>query len=858
MAKKKAASKAAASKAAPKRKKPGRKKAARKAPPKASRGPKRPRTAATKPPRTADAKPPRKPPKPPAAAAAAEPPDDRRRNEPRDEGYAKRREYNRQRMADQAREGRDIGELPAVEMPERRAACLASLEQFLTEYFADKFPLEFSDDHRKVISKTERAVKRGGLFAEAMPRGSGKTTIATRSALWAVLNGHPFAALIGATGDGAVEQLDALKTELETNELLLADFPEVCWPIWCLEGIANRCKGQLYQGERTRIVWQDKRIILPTIPGSPASSAVIKVCGITGRIRGMQYTRPDGKIARPTIVIVDDPQTDESARSPEQCRKIERTLAGAILGLAGPSTKISGMMPCTVIVKDDAADRILDRTAHPEWQGERMKAVYAWPTDEAKWDRYQEILRECWATGADESAATEYFRDNYEAMIAGAEVAWPERKMPGHLHAIETAYYLRARDGDEAYWAEYQNDPIDESQANEVELLPAKEICEKQHSYAQRQVPVEASKLTAFIDVGEKYLYWMVVAWRDDFTGWIVDYGAWPDQAVSYFSKSSAKRTIAKARPGARKEGRILYALKACWEMLSAAGRYTRPNGTSVPIDGAGVDAGDGDYTEVVFGFCLGTEGRLVPTFGRGIGAKDSPMSEWRKTPGESRGIGWQIPPIAKGRPCRHVHVDVNQFKSLVHAGWMVAAGDPGSITLFKAKPSLHRMLGDHMHSEKGVRVSIEDGKVHRTKTEWTKKPNVDNEGLDVLVGCAAVAARLGCRLPEHLAAPKGKTRIKLSDIQRQRGQTPQDKPTQDKPAAPPKKATPEKPKPQPEPPAESKPKRRRRKKAEEEPTPVIEAADEPQPQPQAEPEPPAGGKRRLRLSDIQRRRRGE
>lgn len=845
MAKKKAAAKAAASKAAPKRKKAARKKAA----PKAAGGGKRPRTASA-------GKPPRKPPKTAVAAMPADEPP-RRPEVPRDEAYARRKEYNRERMANQAREGREIGELPMVEDPERRAACLQSLELFLLTYFADKFPLEFSDDHRKVIAKTEQAVKRGGLFAEAMPRGSGKTTIATRSALWAVLNGHPFAALIGATGDGAVEQLDALKTELETNELLLADFPEICWPIWCLEGIANRCKGQLYQGERTRIVWQDKRIILPTIPGSPASSAVIKVCGITGRIRGMQYTRPDGKIARPTIVIVDDPQTDESARSPEQCKKIERTLAGAILGLAGPNTKISGMMPCTVIVKDDAADRILDRTAHPEWQGERMKAVYAWPTDEAKWDRYQEILRECWATGGDESAATEYFRDNYEAMIPGAEVAWPERKMPGHLHAIETAYYLRARDGDEAYWAEYQNDPIDESQANEVELLPAKDICEKQHSYAQRQVPVEASKLTAFIDVGEKYLYWMVVAWRDDFTGWIVDYGSWPDQAVSYFSKTSAKRTIAKARPGARKEGRILYALKACWEMLSAAGRYTRPNGTSVPIDGAGVDAGDGDYTEVVFGFCLGTEGRLVPTFGRGIGAKDSPMSEWRKTPGESRGIGWQMPPIAKGRPCRHVHVDVNQFKSLVHAGWMVAAGDPGSITLFKAKPSLHRMLGDHMHSEKGVRVSIEDGKVHRTKTEWTKKPNVDNEGLDVLVGCAAVAARLGCRLPEHLAAPKGRTRIKLSDIQRQRGQTPQAKPAETPKKATTEKAKPEpKSKPEPATTADAKPKRRRKKATVEEPTPAI--VEPPRAEPEPAPDPSAGGKRRLRLSDIQRRRRGE
>ena len=123
--------------------------------------------------------------------------------------------------------------------------------------------------------------------------------------------------------------LESIKTELDGNELLAEDFPEVCHPIRCLDGIANRCSGQLYQGERTHIGWTAKDIVLPTIPGSKASGAIIKVAGITGRIRGMKFKRADGQSVRPSLVVIDDPQTDESARSLSQCATRESILVSA-------------------------------------------------------------------------------------------------------------------------------------------------------------------------------------------------------------------------------------------------------------------------------------------------------------------------------------------------------------------------------------------------------------------------------------------------------------------------------------------------------------------------------------------------
>ena len=73
----------------------------------------------------------------------------------------------------------------------------------------------------------------------------------------------------------------------------------------------------------------------------------------------MKYKRADGQTVRPSLVVLDDPQTDESARSLSQCATRESILAGAILGLAGPGKKISGIMPCTVIRPGDMADNIL-------------------------------------------------------------------------------------------------------------------------------------------------------------------------------------------------------------------------------------------------------------------------------------------------------------------------------------------------------------------------------------------------------------------------------------------------------------------------------------------------------------------
>src|SRR5690606_13698381 len=346
------------------------------------------------------------------------------RPEPGGDPYETLKERARARNAALSLAGRDIGELPEVVDPERKEQAARDFKFFCEAYFPQTFHLAWSADHLKVISKIEQAVLHGGLFAMAMPRGSGKTTLCETACLWAMLYGHrEFIALIGSDEEHAADMLDSIKSELENNDLLEEDFSEVCGPIRALEGIHQRAAGQLYRGARTHIGWTAKEIILPSvggIGGSVASGAIVKVAGITGRIRGMKHKTAGGKSMRPSLVLLDDPQTDESARSPSQCHTREQVLAGAILGLAGPGCKIAGLMTLTVVRPDDMADRILDREKHPQWQGERTKMVYSFPTNEKLWGEYTQLRADGLRSDAGIGQATEFYRKHQDAMDEGA------------------------------------------------------------------------------------------------------------------------------------------------------------------------------------------------------------------------------------------------------------------------------------------------------------------------------------------------------------------------------------------------------------------------------------------------------
>lgn len=660
--------------------------------------------------------------------------------------------------------GRDIGTLPDIVNPERKATAANCFSYFCNQYLKDTFTLPWSRDHLRVIERIEQAVLHGGLFAMAMPRGSGKSSLCEAACIWAVLYGHrEFVCLIGSDESHAVDMLDSIKTELEGNDLLLEDFPEVTYPIRRLEGIANRCAGQLYQDKRTHISWTSKEIVLPTIEGSKASGAIIKVAGLTGRIRGMKFKRADGKSVRPSLVVLDDPQTDESARSTSQCATRESILAGAILGLAGPGKKISGIMPCTVIRPGDMADNILDRDKHPEWNGERTKLVYSFPENKKLWEQYAKIRAASFKQGRRGEEATEFYQQNKEAMDKGAVVAWEQRYNHDEISAIQHAMNLKLQD-EKAFWAEYQNEPLPEEPVAGAEAIKPDQIAKKVNGFARGVVPIGASYLTMFIDVQQKLLFYCVVAWGENFTGYIIDYGTWPKQRNSYFTLRNTRTTLATKYPKTGVEGSIYSGLQDLTNQYLGK-EWRREDGALLRIERCLIDANWGQSTDIIYQFCRVSNyaSILLPSHGRFIGASSKPLGDYNSKPGDRVGMNWRIPGVQNKRVTRHVIYDSNFWKSFVMSRLAVPIGDRGCLSLFGKKPEQHRLFAEHITSEYCIKTEARG----RVVDEW-KLRGGDNHWLDCLVGCAVAASIQGIT-PAGLEQQKQPKRVSFHELQQKR-----------------------------------------------------------------------------------------
>ncbi len=685
-------------------------------------------------------------------------------------GWDRERARSAATQAARSLAGRDIAPgYPAVKNANRKAQAKASFEYFCRVYLPLTFNLPWSQDHRRAIELIERVVKEGGLFAIAMPRGSGKTSLVEAAAMWATLYGlRQFVVIIGSDESAALELLESIKSELENNELLAEDFPEVCYPIKCLEGIAHRANGQLFKGKRTHIVWTANELVYPTIEGSAAGGAVVRVTGITGRIRGMKFKRPDGRSVRPDLAIPDDPQTDESAKSPSQTAERERIIDGAVLGLAGPGKKISAIMPCTVIAPDDLADRKLDRGRSPQWQGERTKMLVSLPSNDDLWERYAKIRGDSLRIGNGGREATDFYKANREAMDAGAVASWPVRHNADELSAIQHAMNLKLANP-RAFFAEYQNDPQRDTDVDQAELLTAEQIAAKTNGLERGEVPAAVTRLTAYVDVQQNVLYWGVLGFEDDFTGYVVDYGTFPDQNREHFRLSDVRRTL-KSVLGPKMS--LEESLRMGLDRLAAQlldREWVKEDESKIRIERMPIDSGWAPSQDVINQFCRESahSAIVMPAKGIGVGAASRPFNDHKPRRGERRGLHWRTT-LTTDRPVqRRMLIDTNFWKSFVHERLAVERGGRGCLSLYGTDPTRHRMLAEHLLAEDPIKVTAKG----QTVIEWKERPSrLDNHYLDVLAGAHAAAAERGAALAQlQPPPPRKRVRVKLSDLQKRK-----------------------------------------------------------------------------------------
>jgi hypothetical protein len=690
-----------------------------------------------------------------------------------------RRDKDAKRQADNAyilrksQHSRDIArDYPPPGDLARRKSCELDLRRFCESYFPNAFALPWCPDHLKAIGRLEEVTLRGGLFALAMPRGSGKTAISVRAAIWALLYGHRrFVCLVGATKKHAEEILKTIKTELTYNDELVRDFRQVCYPLVRLENNARKRVGQLFDGRQTRIEWTADRLTFPVLPapaldGPDVGGSTVTVASITGALRGQSSTLHDGTILRPELVILDDPQTRESAASPQQNADRIATVKGDVLGMAGPGRKIAAVMPCTVIREADMASDLLDRKKNPEWSGQLTKMLYAFPADEGLWDRYWSIRGEAMEAGRGVGECNEFYAERREAMDLGALVAWPERFEPDEISGVQHAMNLLFRDR-HAFFAEYQNEPLPPEGSQGVELSPDA-ILAKINRVPRRAVPAECGRLTAMIDVQQELLYFAVCAWEDDFTGAVIDYGTFPDQKRPYFALDDARETLSRLHPSAGIEGRIFAGLEAATELVLGR-EWPRADGAALKIERCLIDAGK--WTDTILKFCRESKHAaiLTPSHGQFFGPDSKPMREYRPEAGGRQGFHWRMPGAVGRRAVRHVNIDTNFYKSFVHGRLGVARGDRGSLSLFGSDPKAHRMLADHLTAE-GCFPQISE-KTGRRVEVWRLKPGrPDNHLFDCFVGCCVAASMQGVALAESTAsaAPR-RRRLSMAEMKAQR-----------------------------------------------------------------------------------------
>jgi hypothetical protein len=661
--------------------------------------------------------------------------------------------------------GRDIGPPGPCENPKRRDDCRFDLLLFANTYFPDLFYLPHAPDHLASYKTVQRIVLEGGQHAWAEPRGSGKTTRAVIAAIWAILYGHHrFVALVSATADTATNELmEAVKTHFETNPLLAADFPCVCHPIKALEGTARQAPGQHIAGERTCITWEKGRIVLPTLASEywngaiDVSGAIIAAAGLLGRIRGMSFTAADG-VHRPSLAIVDDPQTDSSAVSVRQCEMREKKIRNAVLGLAGPGKKISLLMPLTVIAPNDLADRLLDREKYPDFQGVRVEALKAWPKRMDLWKKYAEVRSESLRMERGSAVSTDWYRERKEEMDEGSVTYWPERFNPDEISSIQNLLNLYFED-EGRFFSEMQNRPKDPMKMEGA--LSADQIAAKVHNVARMVVPLNAAHLVAFIDCHADLLYYAVGAISAEMTGHIVDYGAFPDQKRTFWTLRDANPTMQSIAPGTGPEAALLGGLTALTNDILSR-EWRTEGGATMRISRCLIDAGWATDDVHDFSRRSAFAPIILPSMGRPFGPTDTPLASYQQKAGDQVGLHWRVNAPQNARRGRSVTVDTNFWKSFVCNRLRTPTGDKGAWTLFEAAPRQHRLVAEHLTSEFVANMGDQQRKVDL----WKLKPNRDNHFYDCFVGLAVAASIQGA----SLAGPaQAKGRVKWSDVQREK-----------------------------------------------------------------------------------------
>lgn len=419
-------------------------------------------------------------------------------------------------------------EIPPVVNMDRRLESLADPVMFLRTYFAARYTLAFGPHHQGIIESVVARARNGGRQAVAAPRGCGKSELVKGLLAYLVLAELiRFPLAVAATASLAKRLFRDFRNKFATTQLLYDDFPEVCHPVRCLEGAPQRAARQHIDGRLTNIVWTSSDYVrFPDVPGSPFGGVKMAYFGLDAAFRGINI---DGD--RPDFILIDDPETQESAKSDDQIASREETLDKDIAGLAGQESSLAIVTLTTVQNAKCLSFRLTDRKLKPAHNGVRFGMVRQWPQRMDLWEEYIS-MRRANQEGGDEHAkgAVQFYLDRREDMDAGVELLVdyfvPVEVDGVHLvhSAIQQAFNKISDTSLSAYKSEYQNDPDLDEQPDTVGLTAGK-VASRISGLLQGERHPDTEFVTIGLDVGKYYSHWTKIAWHGNAVGNVVDYG---------------------------------------------------------------------------------------------------------------------------------------------------------------------------------------------------------------------------------------------------------------------------------------------------------------------------------------------
>ena len=608
------------------------------------------------------------------------------------------------------------------------------------------------------------ALIHGGKFVIAAPRSEGKTSISEGAVIWALLYGHStFIIYVGASKEAAMDSFESIQAELESNEILLNYFPEAVYPIHRLEGQNNRSKGQLCNGERTHIEWRSDRIVFPTIPGSFCSGSILLASGYDGRLRGRKHKTAEGHNVRPNGIIFDDVQKDKTGKNPANADYLEKILKRTVKYLGTRSSKMSLIIPGTRLNPSCFMSRMLDRKRNPSYQGLLLKAIDKWPDNMELWKDYWKIwndeyerLQQLPNAPADawlqaKEAAADFYRTRRADMDAGAEISWPDNVGLGDVSGLQTLMNMYLED-EAGFLTEFQNEPQDDA-GSVIKLTEDIWLSKIVPALNRGVVPMTFDRLTVGMDLHKNLIYWIVVAWGENFSGHIVDYGTFPKQPYNDFTVDNATITLESTFPGLSYEGQLYAGMEAiCGELFARV--YQREDGTELRIQRGLVDSNWAPTTTTIQTFIH--RNAAFPLFpSRGSGKSLT----WQFFPSEKK-IDTRTPfsYLTKKQTdqlTQTVWVNTNQVKSFTLQRLVSGVGGTSTMTVFNGSRALHALLFNHLTSQYYESVSKPSGSYN----EWKKLPGRTEDHWWDCLNLAVVANFMEGGTMDEIGVPQRRKR---------------------------------------------------------------------------------------------------